>query len=51
MLAREFGILKEKDEALSAKDEAITEEFATLKAKVDRKDDALTAKVDRKDDA
>merc|ERR1719309_879032 len=45
MLAREFGILKAKDEALSAKDEAITEEFATLKAKVDRKDDALTAEV------
>merc|ERR1712183_210982 len=38
MLAEEFGILK-------AKDEALTEEFAALKAKVDRKDDALTAEV------
>merc|ERR1719370_95372 len=38
MLEEEFGILK-------AKDEALTEKVAALKAKVDRKVDALTAEV------
>merc|ERR1719370_287167 len=38
MLAEEFGILK-------AKDEALTEKVAAVKAKVDRKVDALTAEV------
>jgi len=38
MLAEEFSILK-------AKDEALTEKVAALKAKVDRKVDALTAEV------